>query len=239
MLALTLRFHRFLVAQSFYPIVLSTILALGIFVGRAVYGQTWSYSNLIWNLFLAWVPYVFSVIAASLHFLFPKQWWMLIVPGFFWLIFFPNAPYIVTDFLHLWHRPPIPLWYDIGLIATFAWTGCFLAIGSLKTMQYLVRKFLGRVASWLFAGGVLILTGFGIYLGRFGRWNSWDIFYQPQDILMDIAVRLAYPFNNLRFFVFTVMFTTFLSICYFMFVSITHLDELDRIETLQNKRRQV
>jgi uncharacterized membrane protein len=233
------RIHRFFASQSLYPIILSTILAIGFFAGRVLYGQSWNYSNLVWNLFLAWIPYAFSILAILLHLAFPKHWWMLLGPGVIWLIFFPNAPYIVTDFLHLDHRPPIPLWYDIGLLATFAWTGCFLAIASLRTMQYLVRKFLGPVVSWLFAGGALALCGLGIYLGRFGRWNSWDLFFQPNEILIDILIRLANPFNNLRFFVFTIMFTTFLTVLYLMFVSITRLDDIDQMEAIQKQETRV
>jgi uncharacterized membrane protein len=239
MAAYLLRIHRFLTSQSLYPIVFSTLLSIGMYAGRVVYGQTWNYSNLVWNLTLAWVPYIFSFSAIILHLIFPRHWWVLLGPGALWLIFFPNAPYIVTDFLHLEQRPPIPLWYDIGLLATFAWTGCFLAIASLKTMQYLVKKFLGKMVSWIFAGASLALCGLGIYLGRFGRWNSWDLFFHPEDILMDIMVRLANPFNNLRFFVFTLMFTTFLTALYLMFVSITHVDEMDRFVSVKKEQGQV
>ena len=217
--------HRFLADQSFYPIVLSTLLAFGFLVGRMIYGESWHYSNLIWNLFLAWIPYFFSLFAAWIDRVFHKKWWLLLPPAALWLIFFPNAPYIVTDFLHLAYRPPIPLWYDIGLLATYAWTGCFLAIASLRTMQYLVGKYLGRFVSWLFVGAVLTLSGFGIYLGRFGRFNSWDLFFQPKDVIKDVLLRLINPFNNLRVFAFTIMFTAFLLVLYLMFSSIRQFDE--------------
>lgn len=220
--------HRFLTSQSLYPILLSTFLALAFFVGRVLYsGIWWHYSNLVWNLFLAWVPYLFSILAAGIYLKYPHQWWLLLVPGVLWLVFFPNAPYIVTDFLHLEYRPPVPLWYDIGLLATFAWTGCFLAIASLRTMQFLVRQSLGSFLSWAFAAGALALSGLGIYLGRFGRFNSWDLIFQPKDVVRDIFVRMLNPFNNLRFFGFTIMFTAFLLVLYLMFVSIRHMDELD------------
>jgi uncharacterized membrane protein len=152
---------------------------------------------------------------------------MLLFPAGLWLIFFPNAPYLVTEFLHLEHRPPIPLWYDIVMVSSFAWTGCFLAIASLRTMQYLVTSYLGRLASWVFVMAALVMSGLGIYLGRFERWNSWDLFTQPQDVAYDILLRLANPFNNLRFFVFTLMFTAFLMVCYLMFTSISHLEDHD------------
>lgn len=221
------RIHRFLAGQSLYPILLSSLLALAFFGGRVLYGHTWKYNNLVWNLFLAWIPYLFSFIAAAINTVFQRQGWMLLLPGLVWLVFFPNAPYLVTDFLHLEERPPIPLWYDVGLLATFAWTGCFLAIASLRTMQLLVKNYLGWFVSWFFVGTATILSGLGIYLGRFPRWNSWDLFLQPKDILADIALRMSNPFNNLRFFGFTIMFTAFLLVCYLMFISIQKVDETD------------
>jgi uncharacterized membrane protein len=222
------KLHHFLASQSLYPILLSTFLALAFYAGRVFYaGIWWHYSNLVWNLFLAWVPYVFSLIAAVLFRRSTRNWWLLIPAGGLWLIFFPNAPYIVTDFLHLEQRPPVPLWYDIGLLATFAWTGCFLAIASLRTMQFLVGHYMGRFLSWIFVAGVLGLSGLGIYLGRFGRFNSWDLFFQPKDVVKDILVRVVNPINNLRFFGFTLMFTAFLLVLYLMFASIRRMDELE------------
>jgi uncharacterized membrane protein len=233
------KLHDFLATQSLYPILLSTILAVAFYVGRVFYaGIWWHYSNLVWNLFLAWIPYLFSLLAAVLFRRYPRKWWLLLLPGGLWLIFFPNAPYIVTDFLHLEYRPPVPLWYDIGLLATFAWTGCFLAIASLRTMQFLVRHYLGRFLSWVFVAGALGLSGLGIYLGRFGRFNSWDLLFQPQDVLKDILVRVFNPFNNLRFFGFTLMFTAFLLVLYLMFTSIRRMDEPEA-ETESKPKREV
>lgn len=223
-----IKLHRFLVSQSLYPLVLSSFLSMVIFIGRVLYGHSWNYNNLVWNLFLAWMPYIFSLAAILLHRRYPGRWWILIPPGLLWLIFFPNAPYIVTDFLHLGERPPIPLWYDIGLLAMFSWTGCFLAIASLRIMQFLVKRYLGNVISWLFAGVTIALGGLGIYLGRFGRWNSWDLFIQPNEVMKDILIRIIYPYNNLRFFGFTIMFTAFLLVCYLMFVSISRMEDSEQ-----------
>ena len=211
--------HRFLIEQTIYPIVLSTILALTLFSLRVLQTYTFSYANLIWNLFLAWLPFIFSLWAAALYASRPERRWLILVAGFLWLVFFPNAPYIITDFLHLKERPGIPVWYDILMLATFAWTGLFLAIASLRTMQLLVKNHYGWLFSWLFAGTALTLAGIGIYLGRFSRWNSWDIFFSPKEILFDVAVRVVNPLSNLGFYGFTSIITAFLIICYLMFIS--------------------
>jgi uncharacterized membrane protein len=214
------RTHRFLTSQTIYPIILSTLFALALLGARVLQSRSFAYQNLIWNLFLAWLPYLFSVWAAALYASRPGRWWVIIFPGFLWLVFFPNAPYILTDFLHLAKRPSIPIWYDILMLATFAWTGCFLAIASLRTMQMLVKNHLGWLMSWIFVGAVLTLGGLGIFLGRFLRWNSWDIFISPKEIFHDVAIRVVNPLSNLNFFGFTLLFTTFLLVCYLMFISI-------------------
>jgi uncharacterized membrane protein len=186
---------------------------------RVLQSYTFAYANLIWNLFLAWLPFLFSLSAAALYASHSERRWIIVVPGFLWLLFFPNAPYIITDFLHLKERPGIPVWYDILMLAAFAWTGFFLAIASLRTMQLLVKNYFGWFLSWLFAGAALTLAGIGIYLGRFSRWNSWDIFFSPKEILSDVAVRVVNPLSNLGFYGFTSIITAFLIICYLMFIS--------------------
>ncbi|MFZ6031325.1 MAG: DUF1361 domain-containing protein [Chloroflexota bacterium] len=212
-------FHRFLVLNSVYALSLSMLLALGFYAWRATYtDRWWEYRLLVWNLFLAWIPYACAVGAAVIHRLWPRAWPVLLLPGALWLLFVPNAPYIVTDFYHLEWRPPMPLWYDIGLIAMFAFTGVFLGIASIRIMQRLVQAYLGRILGWLFAFVTIALCGLGIYLGRFGRYNSWDFFFHPLQIVRDLADKVVNPLDNLGFLGFTLMFTGILFVSYLMFV---------------------
>jgi uncharacterized membrane protein len=110
----------------------------------------------------------------------------------------PNAPYLITDLIHLYQRPEIPLWYDIGLLMSFVWAGCFLAVASLNMMHQIIRDYVGRAGSWIIVMGMLGLCGLGIYMGRFLRWNSWDIFLYPTDVLGDIGHRLIHPFSHMQ-----------------------------------------
>lgn len=212
--------HEFLVNQAIYPIILATIFALMLYSLRVIQSYSFAYTNLIWNLFLAWLPLLFSLWAAALYSSHPDRRWLIVFPGVLWLLFFPNAPYIITDFLHLKERPGIPIWFDILMLAAFAWTGFFLAIASLRTMQLMVKNHLGWFLSWIFAGIVLTLASIGIYLGRFSRWNSWDIFFSPTEILSDVIVRVVNPLSNLNFYGFTSIISVFLIICYLMFISL-------------------
>jgi uncharacterized membrane protein len=211
--------RHFLHNHSFYPLLLSSLMACAFIVFRIFYSGTYNYLNLLWNLFLAWLPYVFSTLAFSAYQINPKRWWLILLLGIFWLIFFPNAPYIVTDFYYLDSRPPIPLWFDISLIAIFAFTGCFLAIASLRSIHIIIERFLGKIIGWIFALFSLGLASLGVYLGRFGRYNSWDILFKPKPVLKEIIVNLLNPLDNLGFIGFTLMFTSILLVFYLMFVT--------------------
>ncbi len=209
--------HGFLVSRSLYPVLLSSTLAVVLLMARIYRSRTITYIFLLENLFLAWIPYLSSLWADHLHRRHPRRWGYLIVPGALWLAFFPNAPYIVTDFWHLQERVPIPIWYDIGMLSAFALTGLFLAIFSLRAMQGLVRQYAGRISSWLFVVTVLGLGGLGIYLGRFLRWNSWDLLLHPRGVLTDVAIRLADPLSHPRAVGVTFLFAAILFVCYLAF----------------------
>jgi uncharacterized membrane protein len=208
------RLHKFLRRQGFYPVALSSLLCCGLYGTRVILSRTWEFYSMLWNLFLAWIPYLCGVWAMHLHERRPRRWWTLLVPVAIAIAFFPNAPYIVTDFLHLKVRPEIPVWYDVGLLASFAWTGIVLGVYALRLMQEIVKTWIGRWLSWGFVMGVLGLSGMGIYLGRFLRWNSWDLVLQPKAILYDIAVRLRNPFGHLSTYGVTLMFAALMFVCY-------------------------
>jgi uncharacterized membrane protein len=215
------RLHHFLARRALYPMLLSTGLACGLFVGRVYLSHGATYRFLVWNLFLAWIPYASSLWAAWLHQARPRQWWLLVLPSAVWLIFFPNAPYILTDFLHLQTRWSVPMWYDTVLIAAFSWTGLFLGIFSLRAMQSLVRAFLGPAIGWLFVLGTLVVSSLGIYIGRFLRWNSWDLILHPLSIWDDVTIRLTNPLVYRQTVGVTVLFAAFLLVCYLTFATAT------------------
>ena len=208
------QFHRLALSQGLYPVVLSTLLACTLLAGRVYLSRQWTYLFLVWNLFLAWIPYLTSLWTSPVYPRQSRRWGYLLLPGLLWLAFFPNAPYIVTDFLHLQHRPPVPVWYDMGLISIFAWTGLFLAVFSLRTMQMVVKTAAGPVLSWLFVVSVMGLSGLGIYIGRFLGWNSWDLFIHPEAVLTDILIRFTNPFQHTATFGVSLMFALFLLVCY-------------------------
>ena len=214
------RIHRILVEHQFYALLLSSALAIGLWAARSWMWSPRSFRFLVWNLCLAWLPYFWSLWALSIHRRQPRRWWLLLLPGALWLLFFPNAPYLVTDLIHLRSYLPVPAWYDVGMLISFAWAGCFLAVASLYIVHQIIRDYTGRAASWLIVTALMGLCGLGIYVGRFLRWNSWDVFLYPTDVLGDIAHRLAHPFSHLQAYGVTLMFAAFLFVCYSTFVSL-------------------
>ncbi|MEM1320009.1 MAG: DUF1361 domain-containing protein [Bacteroidota bacterium] len=147
---------------------------------------------LVWNLFLAWIPYLITL---RLHRL-DQRYNSRILTGLLlmtWLCFLPNAPYILTDLIHLRARPGIPVWYDLMVILSFAWTGLMLGYLSLNEVQHFMQQRISRGLSWLLTVGIIALSGFGIFLGRFLRWNSWDVLTNPFQLFEEIISVLFNP----------------------------------------------
>jgi uncharacterized membrane protein len=191
-------------------------------VFRALYARELLYGFFVWNLFLAWVPALAALLFYSLAQRRPTGRLTLLGIGIVWLLFFPNASYVITDIQHLYERPPVPYWYDMIAMMAFAQTGLFLGYLSLYLMQEVVRSWLGALAGWAFALAMLALSSFGIYLGRFLRWNSWDALQYPLDTLVN-AARAANPWVSLQPIAFSVTFFAFSLVCYLIVYSFTHL----------------
>ena len=141
---------------------------------------------------------------------------MLAVPVGAWLLFFPNAPYILTDLFHLRQRPDVPLWYDLALVLFFVWNGLMLGYASLIDIQTLITKKFNRWIGWAIALSSLVLASYGIYLGRYLRKNSWDVISSPTDLFVDIISQLAHPFSHQRTFGVTIIFSVFLVLGYLL-----------------------
>lgn len=194
---------------------IASLISVVLFRVRTLLSGTEDYAFLIWNLFLAWLPLVMSYLASS--FSTKRRFVALTVPiaAILWLLFFPNAPYILTDLFHLrLPRENIPVWFDTLLINWFAWTGVLLGVFSLFMMHDIVRKAFGRITGWLFVLAVSTLCSVGIYIGRFLRWNSWDLILHPIERLREILSYAIHP--SLQSVVFISVFSSL-----FIFIYIT------------------
>lgn len=203
-------------------LALASVLSCGLVVVRGLHQPRHPFPFYFWNLFLAWIPLAASLLVYAMAARGERNRLIYAGAGLLWFLFFPNAPYIVTDLVHLHARPPVPYWFDMIMIMAFALTGLFIGYLSLYLMQEVVRAWLGRWMGWTFAMGMLGLSAFGIYLGRFLRWNSWDALREPVDVLVG-AVRLANPWKNPEPLTFSATFFAFSLVCYLIVYSFTHL----------------
>lgn len=187
---------------------LASVMCLCLVVARTVYSHTSNLQFLVWNLFLAWIPLVLATTAHRIATRRSALTRLVVVPtAIVWLLFFPNAPYIVTDFVHLGQfHDKVPGWYDVMLIAWYAWTGLLLGVVSLRLMQEIVARAVGSVGGWLLVAVVTVLGSIGIYFGRFLGWNSWDVFQAPLALAHKAWYRANQPNADVRMLGFTVLF---------------------------------
>jgi uncharacterized membrane protein len=200
----------------------ATIFSVAIWRVRSDYSGSGRYAFLIWNLFLAWIPFMISYFTYTLTL--RRRWIYVVIPlaAFFWLIFFPNAPYILTDFQHLAHTSKdLPVWYDVMMLIWFAFTGLLLGMVSLFLMQEIIRREFGRWMGWTFVVLVAVLSAAGVYMGRFLRWNSWDILYNPTGIALFSLERAQNP--SLQSIGFIGLFGAFFLFLYITLYTFGHL----------------
>ena len=182
--------------------------------------------HLVWNLFLAWLPLWLAL---------GLDWWTRSANsanskrltgfglGATWLLFFPNTFYLVTDLVHLNGRGKPHYWVDLVLVMIFALAGLVLGFLSLFIVQRLVSHRLGWAAGWGFVGGIAVLNGFGVYAGRFLRWNSWDVIASPWALLREGLQWVGQmPARPLSFFL-PLLFGALTFLAYVMLYALTHL----------------
>lgn len=200
----------------FVLLLAASAISVALALFRMTRSDSLNYRFLVWNLILAWIPFLFASIAYASA-ITRKPVMVIVIAGcaIAWLIFFPNAPYILTDFQHLAVTDSrVPVWFDVILLIWFAWTGLLLGILSLYFMQEIVNRWFSITAGWFFAVVVISLSSFGIYLGRFGRWNSWDLWQNPTAVLRDVYDVVRHPRANISTLGFTLIFTLFFLFIY-------------------------
>lgn len=166
-------------------LVMLNLMLIGIMLALRVYvTRETKYLFLIWNLFLAALPYLFARILykGNRNITRLKASVLLL----FWLIFLPNAPYIVTDLFHLEDLPGVPLWYDLILLFSSAFIGMVLGFKSIYYVKLWVNEELNRKLPAIMMPFLHLLIAYGVYLGRYLRWNTWDIFVQPFELLKSL-----------------------------------------------------
>jgi uncharacterized membrane protein len=212
------------------PLALTLLLCAtacaALLFARWLVGGTVAYPFLAWNLFLAGLPFAFALLASLLH--------ESAAPGprrtggvgallALWLLFFPNAPYMVSDLSHLHtRRLGAPYWFDAVLFGAFLATGVAAGLASLLLVHGMVARRLGRLAGWTAIALASLLAGFGIYLGRFARLNSWDVLTRPLTVLAVAVDPLRSPLAHARTLAVTVLYGGFILLGYLAVVAMLH-----------------
>lgn len=192
--------------------VLLVLVCFALSIFRVEYSGTHHFLFLIWNLFLAGIPYV--LVQLSFFEKSNSKWGVAVIMGV-WLLFFPNAPYILTDLFHLSYNSSMPIWFDLVLILLYAWTGLLAGFFSLSRIEHKFNDLFRWRYTGIFSLGLLFLSSFGIYLGRYLRFNSWDLFQRPSSLIGQVADRFIHPMEHPKTWGFTVFMGIMLSLFYF------------------------
>ncbi len=206
-----MKIDRTIVPQQ---ILILLLLAVALNTLRIVIFHSNSFIYLFWNIFLAILPFIISSIllwyANKKKLIMP----VLVVGGIIWLLLFPNAPYIVTDLIHIGQGKSMLVLYDTVLLFSSAWLGLMLGMYSLSHIHEIIKaRFSPMVASITFVL-IILFTSFGIYLGRFLRFNSWDVFINPVLFFNNIWKVFAQPKDHSEAYLFTALFAFFIFMSY-------------------------
>ena len=207
-----------------------SLLVVAMVAVRVRYTGYDTYSNLVWNLFLAWVPLGFALVVYDGARRGLRGLW-LITFGALWLLFLPNAPYLITDMKYIRELGGAPIWYDAALTGSAAFAGLALGFISLFLIHSVAHRYFGAVWAWIGVWAVLALSSVGVFLGRFQRFNSWDVFTDPKPILDDVAKGLTNPHDYPKVVAVTMVFSGFLVGTYLIFYGVVRLTALTRDES--------
>ena len=181
-------------------------LALALIMNLVRFAMTdvHSYVYMNWNLLLAFIPLL------ALY-LFERSYskYLKVFLFFLWFLFLPNAPYIVTDLIHLRDvGPEWMLWFDGMMLFAYALVGVYVTAYSMIKMKNILFKKI--IHQNIFLIIISLLSSFGIYLGRYIRWNTWDIITHPIDIALTISDILSIEYFNPLFITSILFFTLFI-----------------------------
>jgi len=207
---------KLLKTNNFKLLFIMVLMSFSILFYRIIRYESFGFMFLVWNLFLAGVPYIISEYLVQRN---NQNIFLFFAILVIWLVFLPNCPYILTDIIHLGMVGPAPHWYDTFLILSFALTGLMFGLVSLQNVyETFLQKFSIKISKLLVIF-ICFLSGFGVYLGRYLRWNSWDVLNNPRGLGHDIAHRVVYPMDHPRTYFVTLSIGMILTIL-FLFMNV-------------------
>ena len=216
----------------FLYLVVASAVCIGLIALRWWKADDPGLAFLVWNLALAWVPFVLAIaVYGGYRHNAPAP--VLLLLGGLWLLFLPNAPYLVTDFIHVGAVPGVPAWYDAVVVSVFAGTGLLLGFASIYLVQAVTAHRLGERFVWTLVLGVVALAAVGIYIGRVHRLNSWDALRSPGELLALVRRRVDDPLANPELLAIIAVSTATLMALYVLLCTAV----LPRVPLLRRRRR--
>ncbi|WPQ65570.1 DUF1361 domain-containing protein [Chitinophaga sancti] len=191
---------------------------MALLVARVLRYHEYFYLFYTWNTFLGVLPLIFSRKLAGLSGINLRTVGVLAC----WLVFFPNAPYMITDLFHFHERPPVPLWFDLLIVSSAAWNGLLLGIISLMQVEHFLSRHVKGLWVKVIVVVSFILCGYGVYIGRFLRFNSWDAVTNPEALLFTIAHHLFKPYDHMGAWAFSIGFGGMFGIIYYTLQQLHH-----------------
>ncbi len=228
---------RWLRSRLFFPLLVMSLTAMAFYGLWPTLIGAWNGPRLHLNLFLAWVPYLLALVAVTLHQQLPERPWLFRFVAVWWLLFFPNAPYLITDWLYLTHWQN-QLWYSIILLTSFTLCGMLLAVTSLHLMQTVVAIRSGPDAGRAVAVIAIVLCGVGVYLGRFVRLNSWNLLTHPGTVFRDTLAAMESHPNHAGVFGFSILFAVLIGSTYYGIVELRRTDRSREEQLVWRRERE-
>lgn len=188
-------------------------------LARVVATGSPTYLFLPWNLFLAFIPYwITAKMIKEISLIEVK--WKLYALLTVWLLFIPNSFYIITDLFHLTHIESAPKWFDLLMLFSFAWNGLLPGVISLRRVELIITIHGWERFDIPFVFAVMWLSAFGIYIGRYLRFNSWDVITNPFSLAAEIMDMVLHPFQHAAAWGMTLVYGVFMTLLYFTFKKI-------------------
>ncbi len=192
---------QLLTTLLFSSLVSVTLLAL-----RMIVAGNLKFWFMIWNLFLAWVPLIFALGIRIKLAKKPLMDWQNLGLLALWLGFLPNSFYLISDLIHLQSSGEASVLYDAAMMTSFIINGLILGYISVYIVHMQLLKLLKPRTVHIILGLVFLACGFATYLGRYLRWNTWDILLNPAGILFDLSERVINPILHIQTYIVTFVF---------------------------------
>jgi len=195
----------------------SVALCLALLVIRILTSDNLQHTFLLWNLVLALIPLVLSLKFSEHK---GRKLWVLTI---LWLLFLPNSFYVVTDLIHL--NPPqvstenlygpaidysntqtFTILFDAIFLFTYALVSFVYGLESIRLFRQKFSKH-SVLSSVYFLILLTFVSSFAIYLGRFSRWNSWDMLVRPWLVVKDSLNLFIHPADYSKEWLIIISFT--------------------------------